>query len=115
MMTEDEKQVIQLHFRVTRREKEIIDQKMAQMGTKRLGVYLRKMAVDGYVVKLDLPEVRELVSLLRYAGNNLNQLTKVAHTTGNIYGEEIGKLEKDLMKIRKYEEIILMTLSSINK
>ena len=93
MMTEDEKQVIQLHFRVTRREKEIIDQKMALMGTKRLGVYLRKMAIDGYVVKLDLPEVRELVSLLRYAGNNLNQLTKVAHTTGNIYGEEIGRLQ----------------------
>ena len=115
MMPEEEKQDIQLHFRVTRREKEIIDQKMLQMGTKRLGVYLRKMAIDGYVVKLDLPEVRELVSLLRYAGNNLNQLTKVAHTTGNIYGEEIGKLEKDLMKIREYEEIILMTLSSINK
>ena len=114
-MPEEEKQDIQLHFRVTRREKEIIDQKMLQMGTKRLGVYLRKMAIDGYVVKLDLPEVRELVSLLRYAGNNLNQLTKVAHTTGNIYGEEIGKLEKDLMKIREYEEIILMTLSSINK
>ena len=93
-MPEEEKQDIQLHFRVTRREKEIIDQKMAQMGTKRLGVYLRKMAIDGYVVKLDLPEVRELVSLLRYAGNNLNQLMKVAHTTGNIYGEEIGRLIK---------------------
>ena len=92
-MPEEEKQDIQLHFRVTRREKEIIDQKMAQMGTKRLGVYLRKMAIDGYVVKLDLPEVRELVSLLRYAGNNLNQLTKVAHTTGNIYVEEIERLE----------------------
>lgn len=114
-MPEEEKQDIQLHFRVTRREKEIIDQKMAQMGTKRLGVYLRKMAIDGYVVKLDLPEVRELVSLLRYAGNNLNQLTKVAHTTGNIYGEEIGRLEKAFMKIREYEEMILMTLSSINK
>ena len=114
-MTEDEKQDIQLHFRVTRREKEIIDQKMAQMGTKRLGVYLRKMAIDGYVVKLDLPEVRELVSLLRYAGNNLNQLTKVVHTTGCIYGEEIGRLEEAFVKIREYEEMILMTLSNINK
>lgn len=115
MMPEDEKQDIQLHFRVTRREKEIIDQKMAQMGTKRLGVYLRKMAIDGYVVKLDLPEVRELVSLLRYAGNNLNQLTKVAHTTGNIYGEEIRRLEEAFIEIREYEETILMTLSNINK
>ena len=79
MIPEEEKQDIQLHFRVTRREKEIIDQKMTQMGTKRLGVYLRKMAIDGYVVKLDLPEVRKLVSLLRYAGNNLNQLTVLAN------------------------------------
>ena len=113
-MPEEEKQDIQLHFRVTRREKEIIDQKMTQMGTKRLGVYLRKMAIDGYVVKLDLPEVRELVSLLRYAGNNLNQLTKVAHTTGNIYGEEIGRLEEKFKKIRECEKIILATLSNIH-
>ena len=115
MMPEEEKQDIQLHFRVTRREKEIIDQKMAQMGTKRLGVYLRKMAIDGYVVKLDLPEVRELVSLLRYAGNNLNQLTKVAHTTGNIYGEEIGRLEETFNKISIDHNIILLRLADFEK
>lgn len=110
-MTEEEKQDIQLHFRVTHREKEIIDQKMAQMGTKRLGVYLRKMAIDGYVVKLDLPEVRELVSLLRYAGNNLNQLTKVAHTTGNIYGEEIGKLHTSFDEILTVVNTLLYRLA----
>jgi len=111
MMTEDEKQDIQLHFRVTRHEKEIIDQKMAQMGTKRLGVYLRKMAIDGYVVKLDLPEVREIVSLLRYAGNNLNQLTKVAHMTGNIYGEEILKLTDKFSEMCQILDAVLSTLS----
>lgn len=112
-MPEEEKQDIQLHFRVTRREREIIDQKMAQMGTKRLGVYLRKMAIDGYVVKLDLPEVRELVSLLRYAGNNLNQLTKVAHTTGNIYGEEIGRLTDTFERISISQTNILIKMSSL--
>jgi len=111
MMPEEDKQDIQLHFRVTRREKENIDQKMTQMGTKRLGVYLRKMAIDGYVVKLDLPEVRELVSLLRYAGNNLNQLTKVAHTTGSIYEEEVGRLEKDFCDIESKLTILLSLLS----
>ena len=115
MIPEEEKQDIQLHFRVTRREKEIIDQKMTQMGTKRLGVYLRKMAIDGYVVKLDLPEVRELVSLLRYAGNNLNQLTKVAHTTGNIYGEEIERLEETFNKISIDHNIILLRLADFEK
>lgn len=114
-MPEEEKQHIQLHFRVTHREKEIIDQKMTQMGTKRLGVYLRKMAIDGYVVKLDLPEVRELVSLLRYAGNNLNQLTKVAHTTGCIYGEEIGRLEETFNKIYIDHNIILLKLADFEK
>lgn len=113
MMQEEEKQDVQLHFRVTRREKEIIDQKMAQMGTKRLGVYLRKMAIDGYVVKLDLPEVRELVSLLRYAGNNLNQLTKVAHTTGNIYGEEIERLEEIFNYILVTNSNLLSRLNSV--
>ena len=113
MMPEEEKQDIQLHFRVTRREKEIIDQKMAQMGTKRLGVYLRKMAIDGYVVKLDLPEVRELVSLLRYAGNNLNQLTKVVHTTGCIYGEEIGRLESEFRSITSSLDKLLKKLAGL--
>ena len=112
-MPEEEKQDIQLHFRVTRREKEIIDQKMAQMGTKRLGVYLRKMAIDGYVVKLDLPEVRELVSLLRYAGNNLNQLTKVAHTTGNIYGEEIERLRDQFGSVWQVANKLLLDLMDI--
>ena len=113
MTPEEEKQDIQLHFRVTRREKEIIDQKMEQMGTSRLGVYLRKMAIDGYVVKLDLPEVRELVSLLRYAGNNLNQLTKVAHTTENIYGEEIGRLEGKFDEISKILGSIFLKLQQL--
>jgi len=50
-----------------------------------MGAYLRKMAIDGYVVKLDLPELRELVSLLRYSSNNINQLTRRVHETGRVY------------------------------
>ena len=57
---------------------------MAQFGTTNMAAYLRKMAIDGYVVKLDLPELRELVSLLRYSSNNLNQLTRRAHETGRM-------------------------------
>lgn len=62
------KRDIQLKFRVTPQEREMIETKMAQFGTTNMAAYLRKMAIDGYVVKLDLPELRELVSLLRYAG-----------------------------------------------
>ena len=61
---------VQLNFRVSPHELELIETKMAQIGVKNREAYLRKMAIDGYVVKLDLPELRELVSLLRYSSNN---------------------------------------------
>ena len=54
------KRDIQLKFRVTPQEREMIETKMAQFGTTNMAAYLRKMAIDGYVVKLDLPELREL-------------------------------------------------------
>ena len=83
------KRDIQLKFRVTPHEREMIETKMAQFGTTNMAAYLRKMAIDGYVVKLDLPELRELVSLLRYSSNNLNQLTRRAHETGRIYETDL--------------------------
>ena len=62
-------------FWVSAEELELIRQKMQQYGTENLSAYLRKIAVDGYVVQLDLPELKELISLMRYSSNNLNQLT----------------------------------------
>lgn len=64
-----------VNFRVSPEELALIEQKMSQLGTKNREAYLRKMALDGYVVQLDLPELKELVSLLRRSSNNLNQLT----------------------------------------
>ena len=80
---------VQLNFRVSPHELELIETKMAQIGVKNREAYLRKMAIDGYVVKLDLPELRELVSLLRYSSNNLNQLTKRVHETGRFYDADL--------------------------
>ncbi len=93
------KRTVQLHFMVTEHERELIRQKMAQLGTNNLGVYLRKMAVDGYIVKLDLPELSELFSLLRRTSNNINQVARRVHETGNIYDtdlEDILQKQKEL-------------------
>ena len=93
------KRTVQLHFMVTEHERELICQKMAQLGTNNLGVYLRKMAVDGYIVKLDLPELTELLSLLRRTSNNINQVARRVHETGNIYDtdlEDILQKQKEL-------------------
>ena len=79
------KREVQLNFRVSPEELALIEQKMAQLGTTNREAYLRKMALDGYVVRLELPELKELVSLMRYSSNNLNQLASLAHETGRIY------------------------------
>lgn len=83
------KRDIQLNFRVSADELKMIETKMAQMGTFNREAYLRKMAIDGYVVRLDLPELKELLSLMRYSSNNLNQLTRRAHETGRIYDADM--------------------------
>ena len=83
------KRDVQLNFRVSPEELAMIEQKMAQLGTKNREAYLRKMALDGYVVRLELPELKELVSLMRYSSNNLNQLTRRVHETGRIYDADL--------------------------
>lgn len=85
MSAPNRKREVQVNFRVSPEELAIIEQKMSQLGTSSREDYLRKMALDGYVVKLELPELKELVSLMRYSSNNLNQLTRRVHETGRVY------------------------------
>ena len=58
---------------------------MDELGIRSMGAYLRKMALDGYCIRLDLQDVKALVSLLRICSNNLNQYAKRANETGSIY------------------------------
>lgn len=88
------KREVQVNFRVSPEELALIEQKMAQLGTVNREAYLRKMALDGYVVKLDLPELKELVSLMRYSSNNLNQLARRAHETGRIYDADLEDISR---------------------
>ena len=88
------KREVQLNFRVSPEELALIEQKMAQLGTTNREAYLRKMALDGYVVRLELPELKELVSLMRYSSNNLNQLTRRVHETGRIYDADLEDITR---------------------
>ena len=88
------KREVQLNFRVSPEELALIEQKMAQLGTTNREAYLRKMALDGYVVRRELPELKELVSLMRYSSNNLNQLARRAHETGRIYDADLEDISR---------------------
>ena len=68
------------------------------------------MAIDGYVVKLDLPELREMVSLLRYSSNNLNQLTRRVHETGRVYAADMDDILQNQERIWQAASGILSRL-----
>lgn len=104
---------IQLHFMVSSEERELINEKMASIGTKNMGAYLRKMSVDGLVIHLDTADVRELVRVLRITSNSLNQLTKRVHETGSIYGDDIEDLRKSYDKLWGAAEEIMLRLAAI--
>ena len=106
------KRDVQLHFMVNEKEKELITNRMDEFGISNMGAFLRKMAIDGYVIHLDLPEVHEMLSLLRRCSNNLNQLTKRAHETGNLYASDLEDL------LRQFDEIWAVArdiLSELNR
>ena len=104
---------IQLKFRVTPEERALIEAKMAQLGTQNMAAYLRKMALDGYVVRLELPELREMVSLLRRISNNLNQLTRRAHEKGRIYEADLDDLRQGQEKLWEAADNILSALAAL--
>ena len=97
-----------VHFLASKEEVERIHQKMEEIGVRSMGAYLRKMALDGYCINLDLQDVKELVSLLRRCSNNLNQYAKRANETGNI-----KDLQERLDKIWDGMKDVLVHLSSI--
>ena len=79
---------------------------MSQVGTKNREAYLRKMAIDGYVINLDMPEIKEMLTLLRYTSNNINQLTRRVHETGRIY-------DADLEDILQKQDALLAGMKEI--
>ena len=112
-MAEKREREVQLKFRVTLEERQIIEQKMALLGTNNMAAYLRKMAIDGYIVNLDLPELRELISLLRRSSNNLNQLTKRIHETGRFYDADLEDLRQSFNSLWDMADKLLKGLAKI--
>ena len=89
---------VPLYVWVSKDEDAAIQERMAQAGTQNLSAYIRKMALNGYVLNVDLAPVRELVSLQRRCANNLNQVAIHANTYG-VYPSEIAALQKDYTEL----------------
>ena len=102
-----------LHFRISPEEGAVITEKMGLAGITSLSAYLRKMAIDGYVIKLDLPELREMVPLLRRSSNNLNQIARRVNSTCRMYSEDMAGLMRQQQELWNCSNAILTKLASI--
>ncbi len=104
------KRNIQLNVRVSEEERRLIDEKMAQIPTNKIGAYIRKMAIDGYVIHTDVTVVKDMNEELRKIGININQIARRLNSMDSIYAEDISELKEGLDKIWQLQRTILLTL-----
>lgn len=104
---------IDVHVRFTAEEKLKIEQRMKEADIRNMSEFLLKMALNGYILQLDLPEVREMVRLLSNATNNINQIAKRANETRSIYAADVEDLSDRITGIWEQANEILKKLSKL--
>ena len=104
---------VQIIFWVSETEKSMIEEKMAQTGMTNLSAYLRRIAIDGMIVRLELPELKEMVSLLRYTSNNINQIARRMNESGRIYDTDLEQVVQNQEQLWHMANGILTRLAEI--
>ena len=102
------KRNIQMKFYVTEDEKRLIDEKMSQLPTRRYGAYLRKMAIDGYIIYTDTADIKAFTKELSAIGRNINQIAKRANATGAVYQQDIEDIKKAVDEIWRLQRRTLL-------
>ena len=90
------KKTVRVEFVMSEQDAELVKGRMAELGITNLSAYLRKMAVDGYIIHLDMGDIQEMVRLLRICSNNLNQYANRANETGSVYAADVEDLRTRL-------------------
>ena len=103
------KRNIQMKFWVTEEEKRLIDEKMAQLPTKRYEAYLRKMAIDEYIIQVDTTDIKEMTKVLGSIGRNINQIAKRVNAGGPTYQADMEEIRERLEQIWQLQRRILLS------
>lgn len=104
----------QLKIWISQEEQDMIRQKMAEFGTDNMGAFVRKMVIDGYIIKLDLPELQEIIRLLGSIANNVNQIARRVNAGGNVYKEDLEEVNANLDQNYKMLRKVMKSLSKIH-
>jgi hypothetical protein len=107
------KRAVQFHFMASDEEAQMIRERMRRIGISNIGAYLRKSAIDGYVVQLDLGGIKEFVTLLRRCSNNINQIAKYANTVGGVLPSDMALIKNQYFKLWEAANEILASLADI--
>lgn len=105
--------VDRIEIRIDAEEKEKIQERMKEAGIRNMSAYIRKMALNGYIIKLDMSSFDEVVRLMSINANNLNQYAKQANTNGSIYYGDIKNLQRQHQEIWQLLREILHGINSI--
>ena len=114
LLPPERKRSKQLKIWVSPEEQELIRQKMAELGTENMGAFVRKMVIDGYIIKLDLPELREVSRHISYLDNNINQMARKVNAGGTVYKEDVDEIQTQFDMVCKLQRKILISLSKIH-
>ena len=112
-MNEKQKRTIHYNFKASPEEDAIIQQKMKAVGVKNQSAFIRMMTLNGYLLKLDLPELREAVRLLGSLSNNVNQIARRMHEGGSIYETEVDDIVQNQMALKAQMDQILLRLDRL--
>jgi hypothetical protein len=103
----------QVKFWVSDEEHALLQKKMKAAGGVNQGAYIRKMILDGYIVNLDIPELKEIIRLLSITSNNVNQMARQLHSSNSIYPQELTEVETQLDQVYKLLRKVMKGLSKI--
>lgn len=95
---------------VTDEERKLIEHKMSLVPTNQIGAYLRKMAIDGYIIYTDTKDIQAMNKELQRIGRNINQIAKRVNSTSSIYMTDIEELKEDIQNIWQLQRTILSIL-----
>ena len=104
-----------IYFKVSERDRALIEQRMAQTQICNMSGFIRKMCIDGMVINLDIPELGEIGELLRITANNVNQIAKRVNSGGNAYRQDIAEVNSHLETIRADFGRLLNDLSRLKE
>ncbi len=103
----------EIHVRLKQSDIDKIRRRMDEAGVRNMSAYMRKMAIDGFIVNLDLSDVKELVRLLRYCSNNINQYAKKANESGDVYKADIDDIKRRQERLWNMANEIMERLAAI--